>query len=261
VLTGERTSYRNDTDRELIFRQESNFFWLSGCDLPGSYLILYSMAPGSYVSHLFIPEEDPLEVLWSPAPPNLAQARTMYDATNIGFSKDFATSLSTILSNNANHMIHVLPSSDLFPSQSAEVTSHFGSATSQYLLDALHQIRLIKDEYEIELIKKANDISSRAHEIVMRLLGEGVRDLSRQTAGTEGVIQSNTPSMPSQWRITKEAEAEAVFVASCRREGYVLTASSFSKPHYPFIQGYTPSLPSYRCCIYTCLYSSLLLQR
>ncbi|CAG8723591.1 4630_t:CDS:2, partial [Acaulospora colombiana] len=136
VLTGECTAYRHDTDRELIFRQD----------------------------HLFIPEEDPLEVLWSPAPPNLAQARDLYDATNIGFSKDFATSLATVTSNITNHMIHILPSSPLFPSQSADVMSYLGSATSQYLLDALHQVRLIKDEYEIELIKKANDISSRAHE-------------------------------------------------------------------------------------------------
>ncbi|PVG02478.1 putative prolidase [Serendipita vermifera] len=239
ILTGESTGYRHDTDRELSFRQESNFFWLSGCDLPGSFLMLYSMTPGSYISHLFIPEEDPLEVLWSPAPPSLAQAGDLYDVTNIGFSKDFTTSLTTVTSNITNHMIHVLPSSPLFPSQPTEVTSCLGSATSQYLLDALHQVRLIKDEYEIGLIKKANDISSRAHEVVMRLLGEGVKDQAHQNTSTNGIAD---PSLPSQWRITKEAEAEAVFVASCRREG------SIHQAYLPIVAASTRASTLHYCC-------------
>ena len=33
-LTGGITKFRNDTGRELSFRQESNFFYLTGCHVP-----------------------------------------------------------------------------------------------------------------------------------------------------------------------------------------------------------------------------------
>lgn len=94
------------------------------------------------------------------------------------------------------------------------------STDSQYLLTALHQARLTKDDYEIALIRKANDISSQAHEVVMRLLGQGVKDKSIYSNGTKRVAKEKPVQlMPSEWRIGKEAEAEAVFVATCRRAG------------------------------------------
>ena len=219
VLAGERTGYRNDTDRELRFRQESNFFWLTGCDIPASYAILVcqsSATPAS--SYLFIPEEDPLETLWSPAPPSLQEARKLFDANHIGFSKDFTNCLTGILKKHPNHSIHILPESTQYPAHSADVRKR--STDSQYLLAAIHQARLTKDDYEIALIRKANDISSQAHEVVMRLLGQGVKDKSVYSGGTKRVAKERpVPLMPSEWRIRKEAEAEAVFVATCRREG------------------------------------------
>jgi Xaa-Pro dipeptidase len=48
----------------------------------------------------------------------------------------------------------------------------------------------------------------------MRLLGQGVRGLVHRD-------KSGNPALPGEWLIEKEAEAEAVFVASCRREGSV----------------------------------------
>jgi Xaa-Pro dipeptidase len=219
LLAGERTGYRNDTDRELRFRQESNFFWLTGCDIPASYVILVcqgSSSPAS--SYLFIPEEDPLETLWSPAPPSLQEARKLFDANHVGFSKDFTNCLTGILKKHPNHCIHTLPESRQYPAHSADVRKR--STDSQYLLTAIHRARLTKDDYEIALIRKANDISSRAHEVVMRLLGQGVIDKSEYSNGTKRVAKDKSaPLMPSEWRIEKEAEAEAVFVATCRREG------------------------------------------
>lgn len=40
ILHGELTLSRHDTDRELPFRQESNFAYLSGCEIPGSALVV-----------------------------------------------------------------------------------------------------------------------------------------------------------------------------------------------------------------------------
>lgn len=222
LLKGQKTEYRNDTDRELPFRQESNFFWLTGCDNLSASLALLVHKPGDSgkhpicETHLFIPHEDPLETLWSPAPPNLEEARRVFDATTIGFTKDFTQTMKDIMSGLTNCLVHTLPNSPQFPEHAVDLGGW--QTNDEYLLTALHQARLTKDEYEIELIKKANDISSRAHELVMRLLGQGVKDKSIK--GANGVASKKaTPLMPSEWRITREAEAEAAFVASCRREG------------------------------------------
>lgn len=156
-----------------------------------------------------------METLWSPAPPTIEEATEISDVHHIRFTKDLEAFLETVLSKYPGALVHVLPTSPQFPSH-PDITSKLTSnATSDWLLKAVHQARLIKDAYEIEMIRKANDISSRAHEVVMRLLGQGIRDLETQ----KPIQDDSRPLLPHEWRINKEAEAEAVFVASCRREG------------------------------------------
>jgi Xaa-Pro dipeptidase len=54
----------------------------------------------------------------------------------------------------------------------------------------------------------------------MRLLGQGAKDKLVSRNGKNGATKgTSTLIMPSEWRIGKEAEAEAIFVATCRREG------------------------------------------
>ncbi|KAG8941342.1 hypothetical protein FRC04_004588 [Tulasnella sp. 424] len=210
-LVSEQVSYRNDTDRELSFRQESNYFYLTGCNIPGSSMLAVDYGSGIQL-HLFIPREDPLETMWSPPPPTLQAATETLDAHSIKYTDDFLSTLTTIVAQCPDALIHTLPTSPLFPSLAKNFSANFGgSTTSAYLLPALHLARLIKTPYEIELIRKANAISSRAHEVIMRVLGKDAKGLI--LGQEEGVV------MPDQWRIEKEAEAEAIFVASCRREG------------------------------------------
>ena len=50
----------------------------------------------------------------------------------------------------------------------------------------------------------------------MRVLGQGVRRAIRVPGADE---RKGRPLLPGEWLIEREAEAEALFVASCRREG------------------------------------------
>ena len=116
--------------------------------------------------------------------------------------------------------------SPLFPSRhpnwdaclSPDITT---VSTDKYLLAALHHARLVKTPEEVALIRHANAISSRTHEVVMRVLGLGV---SAHAADDPRL------SLSSEWLITKEYEAEALFVASCRREGSVPPFPPFARP-------------------------------
>ena len=47
LLVSHETPMRNDTDREMPHRQESNFFYMTGCDIPGSALTVEFSVPAS----------------------------------------------------------------------------------------------------------------------------------------------------------------------------------------------------------------------
>lgn len=171
---------------------------------------------------LFIPKAELADLLWSVPPPTVQEASAAYQVTRVEHLAELTNAIKEQMKAYAGATFHILPAgSPLFPSLPAQYTALVlppnANATDEYLLTALHRARLIKDTDEIAAIRQANAISSRAHEVVMRVLGQGVRGLITQGKGA-GV---NRPLLPGEWLIEKEAEAEALFVASCRREGCV----------------------------------------
>ncbi|KAH8980061.1 Creatinase/aminopeptidase [Lactarius akahatsu] len=274
VLAGSVTPYRNDTDRELPFRQESNFFYLTGCSVPSSLLLLTASSATSddLVTTLFIPEAEPADLMWSVPPPTLDAARDIYNVTDVLYTSSFTSSLAAALQAakaGRKHTsgtpggspfahaitaaamtagtifhphVHTLPQTTQFPTLPS--FPHTVRILSTYLLSALHRARLTKSAAEIAHIRRANAISSRAHEVVMRVLGVGVR---RALAGPQGGTQdadavAKRVPLPSEWLIEKEAEAEAIFVASCRREGAVHQA------YRPIVAASTRAATLHYCC-------------
>ncbi|CAE6485805.1 unnamed protein product [Rhizoctonia solani] len=249
LLSGSTTPFRNDTDRELPLRQESNFFYLTGCDVANAHLMVTVTPPNAastspkVKSTLYIPREDPLETMWSPPPPTLDAARSTHEADVIAYSDEFEAQVAEAVKSGET-VVHILPQTAQFPNISVVLLAALSTSgiasppVIKYLLPALHSARLIKTEYEIELIRQANAISSRAHEVIMRVLGKDVNEVGGRVA-TKKV---NSAVMPGQWRIEKEAEAEAIFVASCRREGAVHQA------YMPIVASAQHAATLHYCC-------------
>ena len=197
--------------------QESNFFYLTGCSTPSSLALLTaSSVTSDPVITLFIPDVRPADLMWSIPPPTIPEARKTHNVTDILHTESFSSSLDSALAAAPGALVHTLPQTSQFPALPPLPAS--AGSLDAYLLPALHRARLIKSEAEIQRIRRANEISSRAHEVVMRVLGAGVRDTQ---ANKEDKTAQCHPPLPSEWLIEREAEAEAIFVASCRREGYV----------------------------------------
>ncbi|CAE6452656.1 unnamed protein product [Rhizoctonia solani] len=226
ILSGSTTPFRNDTDRELPLRQESNFFYLTGCDIVNSHVMITVSPPNTasnspqIKSTLFIPREDPLETMWSPPPPTLETARSTHESDAIAHSDEFEMHVAGAIKPGET-IVHILPQTAQFPNLPVVLIAALSTSgvtpppMIKYLLPALHSARLIKTDYELELIRKANAISSRAHEVIMRVLGKDMKEVG----GRVDTGEVTSAVMPGQWRIQKEAEGEAIFVASCRREG------------------------------------------
>ena len=158
--------------------------------------------------------------MWSVPPPSISEASQSHDVTQVAYVSTLTEALHNIVKTMPGAVVHTLPHESLLfpklPTTYGKFLSGSGvvKVTDAYLLNALQQSRLIKDSEEIALIKRANEVSSRAHEVVMRVLGKAVK--GKIAYGAPG-----RPLLPGEWLIEKEAEAEAVFVASCRREGCV----------------------------------------
>jgi Xaa-Pro dipeptidase len=108
---------------------------------------------------------------------------------------------------------------DLIQKKSAQKDgqTHAVSHRTDLLLRALHIARLTKDEHEIALIRKANQISSGAHEVLMRELG---RHASRRKDGEgKGTKERTGTEAVGEWEVEAEGDAEALFVATCKRMG------------------------------------------
>lgn len=207
---------------------------------------------------LYIFEPTVVDLLWSPAPPTLQEARDMYAMDEIEHPARLATAIAQLPQGT---IIHLLPETEQFPNIVSSEVDGLKAAlqagptkTSEYLLPALHRTRLIKDPYEVAMIIKANDISSRAHEVVMRVLGLAV-------AGKIKKQSSHTPRLPGEWLIEKEAEAEAIFVASCRREGSAIIfrsvlfetnlmfdSSAAHQAYLPIVAASTRASTLHYCC-------------
>jgi Xaa-Pro dipeptidase len=169
--------------------------------------------------------------MWSVPPPSLEVARHTHDVTNIYHPPSLSGAIEALVKTYPDALFHTLPRNSphfpVLPEEYVNLVLHDGkgAVTDLFLLSALHRARLSKDHVEIQAIRHANAISSRAHEVVMRVLGLAVRGKIEKGKGA-GV---DRPLLPGEWLIEKEAEAEAVFVASCRREG---CGSLISKTKY-----------------------------
>ncbi|WWC92813.1 uncharacterized protein L201_007772 [Kwoniella dendrophila CBS 6074] len=228
-LQASPTLYRDDTDRELPFHQEANFNYLSGVIQPNCSLAIFfsfanSNSPANISHNLFIPPEEPAETMWSVPPPSLETAQALYESDKI----QHTTLLSEFLQSavkcapGSNVILHTLPATMEYPALPSIIKETFGlQVNTDHLFTALHIARLTKDSTEIERIREANRISSGAHEVVMRELGRFASE--REQGHTEWSDRTGKEGV-SDWEIESEGDAEAVFVATCRRMGAISQA-------------------------------------
>ncbi|ORY34724.1 metallopeptidase family M24-domain-containing protein [Naematelia encephala] len=237
ILQACPTTCRDDTDREMSFHQEANFNYLTGCLVPSATVVISIKYTNTNtkiesdsvaeISHkLYIPPADPLVTLWSVAPPTLEEAIATYESDSISYTTDLVAPISSA---SGQVIIHTLPITIEFPPLPSilglGLEKGFQGHTTEYLRNALHIARLIKTDEEIQLIREANRISSGAHEVLMRELGRfaasrngnGLAVKDGKKGGEKG--QRTGKEALKEWEVESEMDAEALFVAVCKRSG------------------------------------------
>lgn len=151
-LKGNETAVRKFCDTELVFRQDSSFFYLTGINLPDLHIILNLQTK---TSHLYVPESihDADHIMWCGRGPEFQEFKSVYGIDHVSYTSSLESALK-----NASE-IHTLES---FPGISSQ---------TELATLAITECRVVKSQQEIELIRQACEISAKAHIALMKAVG------------------------------------------------------------------------------------------
>ncbi|MEY8195090.1 MAG: Xaa-Pro aminopeptidase [Cycloclasticus sp.] len=172
---------QRNADVEFAFRQNSDFYYLSGFDEPEAVIVFVpGREQGEYI--LFCREYDETTALWVGASAGLEGAVQQYAADD-AFPIDDIDDILPGLLENKNRLYFPMGAQPSFDQQlmdwSQEVRSRSRtgvSAPAEFISSdhLLHEMRLIKSAQEIKLMKKAAKISVAAHTKAMQCTRPGV---------------------------------------------------------------------------------------
>jgi Xaa-Pro aminopeptidase len=168
---------RRNNDVNYPFRQQNDFYYLTGFDEPNAVAVL-SNVPGQPTFTLFVPPKDPSKEVWTGRRAGPEGARQTYGATAAFDNTALAEALPPLL--NGAERLYLVAEEPTDPDQPAEGASEatvklqaaLRAARPDVPLESatpmVRELRLIKTPYEIALLRRAAEISARAHRLTMR---------------------------------------------------------------------------------------------
>ena len=181
VIAGASTQYRN-ADSSHAFRQDSNFWYLSGFNEAESTLVLLINEKNNVQSIAFVPEKDELKEIWDGYRAGPEGAMKDYGFDLAFNNTEIDQRLPDLLAGH-NQVFYPVGKSQTLDAdiiewiKSAKSKDRHSSAID--IADASSKVgnqRLIKDEDEIKIMKKACQISAEAHVEAMKFVKPGMTE-------------------------------------------------------------------------------------
>ncbi|KAF2431353.1 putative Xaa-Pro aminopeptidase pepP [Tothia fuscella] len=159
-LEGQKQRMIEDNDEPVPFRQRRYFYYMTGCPMPECYAT-YDIPKDKLT--LFIPPIDPEEVIWSGLPISPEEAMKTFDVDAVLLTTEVNPYLADgkLTSQTMLYAIHEQVSEHI-------TFLNFGDKDFILLKQAIEIARVVKDDYEIALIRHANAVSTAAHIEVMK---------------------------------------------------------------------------------------------
>jgi len=168
-------------DVDYPFRQDSDFFYLTGFNEPDALAVFIpGREQGEYI--LFCKEYDEKKALWEGAHAGLEGATADFSADD-AFPIDDLSDILPGLLENKEKVFYPMGRNAEFDHQLMEWINHIRSQTRSgvnapgelvSLEHTLHEMRLIKTEAELELMRYAADVSVKAHMRAMQQCKAGL---------------------------------------------------------------------------------------
>lgn len=154
-MSGEDLELWQYSDQTKPIRQNRYFYYLLGVEVPGSH-VLYDAANDKLT--LILPDIDYDDVMWSGLPLLPEDALEKYDVDEV----KYAAELEKVVGALQGYTIHTTDHNKW----NARVLLHLTEGDPDFF-HALDESRLIKDWYELELMRHASKITDKCHLAVM----------------------------------------------------------------------------------------------
>lgn len=174
------TEKTRSRDTEYAFRQDSDFHYLSGFPEPEAWLLLTNKG-ASVQSILFCRAKDKMAEIWQGRRIGPKQAKHDYCVDESYSLEQMADKLYELVSGHENlyfsqgasEHVDIAVFAVLEKLRSAGKQGFKAPTCTIDLRSLLHEMRLIKSEAEISVMKKSAEISMKAHERAMAFCKEG----------------------------------------------------------------------------------------
>ena len=187
IFLGARLITRS-SDTEYTFRQDSDFWYLTGFDHPNAAAVLRTDGGPEYT--LFVEPRDRDLETWNGYRPGVEGAIRDYEADEAYPADEFRKRLPDLVK-SARRLFHVLGRdtavdaliTDTF--ENLRLRSRQGVAPAEAILDPrgiTHAMRLFKEPTELDIMRRAADISREAHEVAAGYAHKGTYEYELQAA-------------------------------------------------------------------------------
>ena len=190
-------------DVEYQYRQDSNFYYLTGFEEPRSICVL---APGHpehrYV--LFVNPHDPEQEVWTGKRVGVEGAKAVFGADEAYPITEFDQKIHEYLK-DANQIYYSFGPDEVFNRKIVELFKQYGRHRAlqgtgpNTLIDPgeiLSEMRLIKSQAELKRIRRATEISVEAHITAMKTLQPGLYEYEVE-ALIDSIFRKSEGSRPA----------------------------------------------------------------
>ncbi len=186
IFPAAREVLRNP-DVTFPFRQESNFFYLSGFEEPEAWLVLAptgSQGKGGYRTALFVRKRDPVMEIWEGERYGTEGALKVFGVDEAYLHDEFEKKLPELLktAEKVYYRAHLDEAEDRTVLRALEALRRSQGRSGKPLLPiadpnaVLASMRVVKSAEEVEFMKRACAITAAAHKAAMKEARPGVNE-------------------------------------------------------------------------------------
>lgn len=183
VFSAAEKMHRNG-DQFFSFRQQSDFFFLTGIEQPSCYLLLFPDCPNPlYREVLFIEPWDPVRATWEGHMLTKDEAKMISNAAQVMTTDQFEAVLHECMTYaenvflNTNEYIKFKPAAEGVQHQLAhQLQKQYPLHSYRRSAPILEKLRTIKQPAEIELLSKACEITAKAFNQVLETTRPGMME-------------------------------------------------------------------------------------
>lgn len=176
IFTSQPEIPRNG-DAAYFYRQDSDFFYLTGFIEPEAVAVLRPEAPESEDFILFVRPRDPAQEVWTGHRAGVAGAREIYNADRAYVIDSLEAVLPRLLEPATRLYFDFSEDHPWSQTEEVEQFRAWAEQAGAEILPAdsiIDEMRLIKGPEEIELLQKAIDITADAHRAAMAAIVPGM---------------------------------------------------------------------------------------